>query len=97
LTLAFAQLWHVFNMRDPGTYLFRNEITRNPYVWAALALCFVLILCAIYLPGLSLILGLHPPGADGWWLAMTFSFMPWLLGQISKVTAGRRLSPTPPE
>lgn len=32
LTLAFAQLWHVFNMRDPGTGLLLNEVTRNPWV-----------------------------------------------------------------
>jgi Ca2+-transporting ATPase len=39
LSLVLAQLWHVFNMRDRGTHLIRNDITRNPYVWGALALC----------------------------------------------------------
>ena len=59
-TLAFAQLWHVFNMRGPGSGLLFNEITRNLYVWAALLLCVGLILAAVYLPGLSTILGLSP-------------------------------------
>ena len=35
-TLAFSQLWHVFNMRDPRSGLIFNEITRNKYVWIAL-------------------------------------------------------------
>ena len=39
LTLVLAQLWHVFNMRHPTSGLFRNEVTRNPWIWAALALC----------------------------------------------------------
>jgi Ca2+-transporting ATPase len=97
LTLAFSQIWHVFNMRDPGTNLFRNEVTRNPYVWAAIALCIVLILSALYLPGLSSILGLHPPGANGWWLALSFSFIPLVAGQIAKTISWRRSAPTPPE
>ena len=37
LTIAFAQLWHVFNMRHPTSSLLHNEITRNPWIWAALA------------------------------------------------------------
>ena len=33
LTLAFAQLWHVFNMRDPGSRLFRNDIDGSKWVF----------------------------------------------------------------
>ena len=93
LTLALAQIWHVFNMRDAGTNLFRNEITRNPYVWAALALCVVLILGAVYLPGLSAILGLRPPAAAEWGLAVGFSVLPWALGQLAKLRFGRAAMP----
>ena len=39
LTLAFAQLWHVFNMRERHSNWFLNDITCNKYVWGALALC----------------------------------------------------------
>ena len=35
LTLAFAQLWHVFDMRHPRSAVLRNEISRNPWVWGA--------------------------------------------------------------
>ncbi|MBN1275907.1 MAG: cation-transporting P-type ATPase, partial [Deltaproteobacteria bacterium] len=39
LSLAFSRIWHVFNMRDSNSGLFKNDITRNPFVWGALALC----------------------------------------------------------
>jgi P-type Ca2+ transporter type 2C len=84
LTLAFARLWHTFNMRDPGTALFRNEVTRNPFVWAALALCAGLLAVAVYLPGLSLVLSLEHPGAKGWLLILGMSLLPWAVGQALK-------------
>jgi len=88
LTLAFCQLWHVFNMRDAGTNPLRNEITRNRYVWAAIVLCVCLIVAAVYLPGLAAVLGLTPPPAQGWWLSLGLSLAPWLVGQAVK--GGRR-------
>ncbi|MEJ2747581.1 MAG: cation-transporting P-type ATPase, partial [Anaerolineae bacterium] len=89
LTLAFAQLWHVFNMRDNDTGIFRNDITRNPYVWGALALCTGLLLAAVYLPVLSGVLQTVPPGVDGWGLVIGLSLVPLLIGQVWKVFAHR--------
>jgi len=40
LTLALSQLFHVFNMNASRTSVIANEITKNIYVWCALALCF---------------------------------------------------------
>ena len=83
LTLAFAQLWHVFNMRDRGSQLLRNEITANRSVWGALVLCTGLLLLAVYLPGLSGILKLSGPGIRGWTLVAAMSLVPLIAGQIS--------------
>jgi P-type Ca2+ transporter type 2C len=47
LTLAFAQLFHVFNMRGRRSGLFVNAVTRNPYVWIAVALCTTILLLAV--------------------------------------------------
>jgi Ca2+-transporting ATPase len=85
LTLALAQLWHVFNMRNRHSRLLRNEITRNRYVWGALVLCVGLILAAVYLPGLSGILRLSAPPLAGWGIALGLSFLPLILGQIAKM------------
>ena len=44
LVLATGQLWHVFNARDSSEPVFCNEITRNRYVWGAIALCAGLLM-----------------------------------------------------
>ncbi|MGB3535562.1 MAG: HAD-IC family P-type ATPase [Microcoleaceae cyanobacterium] len=86
MTLGFTRLWHVFNMRDPGNKsIFRNEITQNPYVWGALALCSGLLLLAVYLPGLSDVLNTAPPSAEAWLLIIGMSFVPLIVGQIVKL------------
>jgi len=82
LTLAFAQLWHVFNMRDKGSSFFRNDITKNPFIWGALSLCTLMICAAIYLPGLAEVLGVESPQIDGWSLVIIMSLIPFVVGQI---------------
>lgn len=82
LTLALAQLWNVFNMRASAAGIFVNEVTRNPWVWGALALCLGLIAAALWLPGLSDILTLPDPGLPGFLLATGASFVPLGIGQI---------------
>ncbi len=83
LTLAFAQLWHVFNMRDKDSHMFVNDITRNPYIWGALLLCGALLLLAVYVPLLASVLKLVNPGLKGWVLILMMSLIPCLIGQLS--------------
>jgi Ca2+-transporting ATPase len=84
LTLAFAQLWHVFNMREEGSGLLRNEVTENPYVWGALVLCTGLLFAAVYLPGLNDLLQTVDPRIEGWSVVIPFSLVPLIIGQIVK-------------
>jgi Ca2+-transporting ATPase len=84
LTLAFAQLWNVFNMRDPGAPMIRNDITRNPYVWGALALCTGLLLLAVYMPVLADTLHLTELGPGPWSLVIGLSLMPVAVAQAGK-------------
>ncbi|MFW6158539.1 MAG: cation-translocating P-type ATPase, partial [Planctomycetota bacterium] len=90
LTFAFGRLWHVFNMREPGSPLFRNDVVGNPYVWAALGICTCLVLAAVYAPGLSTVLKTQPPGRDGWALALGLSLFPCLGGQVWKTIRARK-------
>ena len=83
LTLAFAQLWHVFNMRDRGSGFVVNDITKNRYVWGALGLCTLLLIAAVHLPGLSTALKTVDPGLRGWAVALAGSLVPWGVGQLS--------------
>lgn len=89
LTLAFARLWHVFNMRDSDSGLFRNEISVNPYIWGALAICTALLLFATYTPGISTVLDLVNPGLKGWGLILGGSLIPVIMGQILKTVEGK--------
>jgi Ca2+-transporting ATPase len=84
LTLAFAQIFHVFNMRGPGSALFSNEVTRNGYVWGALALCVFLTLAAVFIDPAAQVLGVVNPGRDGWILIAVMSLLPLVLGQALK-------------
>jgi Ca2+-transporting ATPase len=80
LTLAFAQLWHVFNMRGRGSPVFCNAVVRNPYVWLAVGLCVAILLLAVYLPIVAEALRVVPPDGAGWLLVMTASLAPIFAG-----------------
>jgi len=82
LTLAFGQLFHVFNMRGRRSGLLVNAVTRNPYVWLAVAICAGLLLLAVYAPPLAEALRLGVPDRDGWTLVLLASIAPLLLGTM---------------
>lgn len=90
LTLALAQLWHVFNMRDPDSTWRHNEITGNGYVWGALALCVGLLLAAVYLPLPAEVLRLARPDGGMWTAIAFFSSLPWVAGQLWLTLRRRR-------
>ncbi|MGC9357997.1 MAG: cation-translocating P-type ATPase, partial [Anaerolineae bacterium] len=84
LTLALAQLWHVFDMRDRGSHFINNDIVKNPWVWGAVALCILLILAAVYVPFLAQLLSIQDPGLNGWLLVLGMSLVTWVVGQTLK-------------
>jgi Ca2+-transporting ATPase len=84
LTLAFAQLLHVFNVRAPGSRLLSNEVTRNPNVWGALVLCTLLLLGGTYVPILRDVLDLVVPTGREWLLIGVMSAVPLVVGQSVK-------------
>jgi len=82
LTLAFAQLWHVFNMRDKSSTLLGNAIVRNSFIWGALGLCSVLLAATVYVPLLAGVLDVTRPGLNGWLLILGMSLLPLAAGQL---------------
>ena len=92
LTLAFAQLWHVFNMRGSHSTVFSNEITRNIWVWAALALCGVLLVAPPYIPPIADVLHLAPPDAAMWAIILSLSLAPMLVIQAVTILSTRMRS-----
>ena len=89
LTLAFSQLWHVFNMRHRHSGLLRNEVTRNGWVWGALALCTVLLAVPAYVPTAANILQIVPPDRDMWLIILGMSAAPLAVNQISALLIAR--------
>jgi Ca2+-transporting ATPase len=87
LTLALAQLWHVFNLRDDSSRWLRNEISGNPWIWVALPLCLALVGAAVYLPPLANVLSLVPPDAAGWALVVGASLAPLLIAPMLRPVA----------
>ncbi|WP_245436205.1 cation-transporting P-type ATPase [Methylobacterium sp. V23] len=90
LTLAFAQLWQVFNMRASGSGPLRNEVTRNPWIWAALLLCTVLLVGPAYMPAVGNVLGLVTPDSTMWAIILSASFAPLLLVQLGAMVMAAR-------
>lgn len=82
LTIAFAQLWHVFNMRARSSSILRNAVTCNRLVWYALALCLALLVAAVVVPTLAAALENVPIGPAGWGLSIAASLLPLAVGQL---------------
>ena len=82
LTLAFSQLWHVFNMRHQRSGLIDNEVSRNPWMWAALALCAGILLIAAYVPSLAYMLHMVAPEIKMWGIIFLMSTLPLLFGPL---------------
>ena len=94
LTLALAQLWHVFNMREYRSAWYNNEVSSNPWVWGAIVLCLAILAVAVYVPGLRGLLALDVPGYDAWMLIIAMSVVPLLFGPLLRALIPR-LQPTP--
>ncbi|HMB47513.1 MAG TPA: cation-translocating P-type ATPase C-terminal domain-containing protein, partial [Afifellaceae bacterium] len=84
LTLASAQLWHVVNMRDLTTPLWNNDVVRNPYIWAATAICIALLAAAVSIPPLASVLGITGIDARGWLLVLVAGGAPVLAVETAR-------------
>jgi Ca2+-transporting ATPase len=91
LTLAITQLLHVFNMA-PHASIFKNPVTRNPYVWLALAVCGGILLTVLHTPVLAEILRIAPLDRRGWTVVATMSSAPVVVVQFFRALKrlGRR-------
>lgn len=83
-SLAFSQLWHVFNMRDPEENMFNNQVTQNKYVWMALAFCISALAAAYFIPGIREILSFQTLEPRTWVLIVIASIIPVVVIQLIK-------------
>ncbi|MFN7792387.1 MAG: HAD-IC family P-type ATPase, partial [Cyclobacteriaceae bacterium] len=86
VTLAFAQLFHVFNMASFHSKLILNEITKNKFVWFAIVVCTGLMILVYALPQTRLVLGLVELPTEAWIASIIASLIPLLVVQLFKVS-----------
>jgi len=85
--LALAQVFHVLNMREArrrGARAAPDPLLRNPWVWAAMAACCLMVAAVAYVPPLKSALSVADLPAGGWALAVAAALVPLLLGQAGK-------------
>ena len=85
ITLTFVQLFHVFNMSSNGSAFFKNEITKNKFVWIALIICAALTVMVYAVPGIRIVLGLSVLPIKVWLTAIAISMLPLVAIQVYKV------------
>lgn len=81
-TLALAQLWHVFNMRNWRDGLIFNQITSNTYVWLAISLCLIILTIAALQPDIANALKLTPLPAKAWGVVIAMSLTPVVVREL---------------
>ena len=84
ITLAFSQLFHVFNMSSVGSHLLVNDVTKNKFVWLAVLICTGIMVLVYVLPQMRLVLGLTELPVNVWLVCMVASLLPLLIIQIYK-------------
>ncbi|MGM0932532.1 MAG: cation-translocating P-type ATPase [Bacteroidota bacterium] len=84
-SLAFAQLLHVFNMREATENIFNNQVTRNKFIWYALAFCAAVLVAAYHIPAISEVLSFHELEMHIWGLILITSILPLIIIQLIKL------------
>jgi len=83
MTLALAQLFHVFNMRNWRDTILTSQVSRNLYVWGAVALCLALLVGAMIQPQVAGVLQLVPLPPVAWAVVVGLSFIPVVLREAA--------------
>jgi Ca2+-transporting ATPase len=80
-TLALAQIWHVFNMRERAVGR-RAATLHNPWVWAAVVLCLLILAAALWLQPVAEVLALTSLPVHIWGWILGLSLVPLLVGGV---------------
>ncbi|OJV21751.1 MAG: ATPase [Dyadobacter sp. 50-39] len=84
-SLSLAQLLHVFNLYSQNNTFFCNEITRNKFIWQALAICIMVLLATYFIPLLSQVLSLQAIGSWSFGLIIMGGTLPLLSVQLMSI------------
>lgn len=88
MTLAFVQLFHVFNARREEGTGFDRTVMQNSYLWGAIGLTTFLQLMTIYLPFLRKILNTTLLSSKMWFIISIGAIVPIVIIQLIKIIWG---------
>jgi len=83
-TLVFAQLFNVFNIPEGKLSFFKNEVTRNPWVWGAIALSIVITIGAHLIVPMANALSLESLSFEQLVTTVVFALGSLVLAQLIK-------------
>ncbi len=83
-TLAFAQLWHPFNLIGRKEAWYSNDIFRNLHLWVAILFCIALLLLTYFTPFLREILQISSLSISTWLLIGVASLAPLVVIRVMK-------------
>jgi len=89
ITLAAAQLFHVFNMSSLRSGMVKNEVTKNKIIWMAITFCFALVTFVYVVPQIRDVLHLSILPISVWLVALITAMLPLVLVQTYKLIFGQ--------
>ena len=85
MTLALAQVFHAFNARSQRRSAFTARLFTNGWLWAAVLVCLLLQVAAVYVPLLQAVLHTVPLTGADWGVIAACSLAPVAVVELVKV------------
>lgn len=84
-TMAFGQLFHIFNVRQKTKFGLDKSVLKNPFLIAALIISAALQLVAVYVPFFNNVMHTTPLDLYKWMYVIMGSLLPTALIQIKRL------------
>ena len=94
VTLAFAQIFHLGNMRSRSHVLHRAQMLSNRHAIIAVVVSVSLVLATLYVPQLALLLRTKPLAWRDWVIVLPLALLPAVLGQLIAFIRSRKRTTT---
>ena len=84
ISLALAQLWHVFNLPSAEVSFFKNEVTGNKYIWWAIIACLAIMVSSYFIVPVRKVLSINEMDGQMLLIILVASILPVLFIQLFK-------------
>lgn len=85
MTLALAQVFHAFNARSQKRSVLTSRLFSNGWLWAAVVICMVLQVAAVYVPLLQRVLHTVAPSMAEWNVTAGCALLPVVVVEVVKL------------